>query len=63
MIAPPEQLQLISPDIIKKGDIDLVLPIITHNYKTYFITREKLIGLQNLIRAYNKEISNGSHRK
>ncbi|MDD9174499.1 hypothetical protein PVK63_06390 [Aliivibrio sp. S2TY2] len=59
MIAPPEQLQLIEPDIIKKNNLDLALPIITNNYKTYFITREKIVGLQNLIRIYNKEISNG----
>ncbi|GEK13220.1 hypothetical protein AFI02nite_12560 [Aliivibrio fischeri] len=63
MIPPPEQLQAISKETIKRNDIDLILPIITHNYKTYFITREKLIGLQQTIRTYNKEISNENRIK
>ncbi|MEF1204312.1 hypothetical protein [Photobacterium damselae] len=60
MIPPPEKLELINPDIIKENNIKLALPIIIKNYKTYFMTKEKLIGLQNIIKTYNEEHSHGN---
>lgn len=58
MIPPPNQLEKISNEVIKDNNIKLALPIIIQNYKTYFETREKLIGLQNIISTYNREIEN-----
>jgi hypothetical protein len=55
MTRPPE-LELINKSVIAENNIKLALPVIIQNYKTYFATKEKLIGLQNIITTYNQEI-------
>ena len=57
MTRPPE-LELISKSVIAENNIKLALPVIIQNYKAYFATKEKLIGLQNIITTYNQEIKN-----
>ena len=57
MTRPPE-LELINKSVIAENNIKLALPVIIQNYKTYFATKEKLIGLQNIITTYNQEIKN-----
>lgn len=63
MTRPPEKLETINQTIITQNNMKLVLPIIIQNYKTYFITKEKLVGLQNIITIYNKEINHVPSKK
>lgn len=59
MIAPPVSLALISDEVMAQNRIDLALPVVTENYKTYFIIKTQLIGLQDLIKQFNQEQDHG----
>lgn len=59
MIPPPETLEELDLNVIEQNDLRLALPTITQNYKTYYQTKEKLLGLQNYINALkNKDLNN-----
>lgn len=59
MIAPPVSLALISDEVMAQNRIDLALPVVTENYKTYFTIKAQLIGLQELIQQFNQEQDHG----
>lgn len=55
MVPPPMQLESIDNDVLETGNLDLALPVIERNYKTYFHVAEQLNGLQQQIIIQNKQ--------
>ena len=55
MVPAPLTLEPIDNDVIKTGNLDLALPVIERNYKTYFHVAEQLNGLQQQIIIQNKQ--------
>lgn len=55
MVPPPMQLEPIDNEVIEGGNLDLALPVIERNYKTYFHVAEQLNGLQQQITIQNKQ--------
>lgn len=55
MIPPPSQLEQIDSDVVKTGNLDLALPVIERNYKTYYHVAEQLNGLQQQIQIQQEQ--------
>ena len=58
MVPPPLKLEPIDSDVLDTGNLDLALPVIERNYKTYFHVAQQLNGLQQQIIIQNKQDQN-----
>lgn len=63
MIAPPETLEEIEPEVVQRNDLRLALPTIARNYKTYHLAKEQLKGLQDYVNTLIDKDKNDDERK
>lgn len=54
------ELEQIDTDVLKSGNLDLALPVVERNYKTYFHVAQQLNGLQQQIIIQNKPNKQGA---